>query len=121
QGFGSLLKGHLPYFSSLAKVERMVVGVDVKKPPLSASVVVSGAEIFVPLEGLIDITKERARLEKELDNLRDHLDKLGRKLGNQDFLQNAPEDIVGRERVKKKDLEDRVEKLDRNLEQLTGW
>ncbi|HSH00118.1 MAG TPA: class I tRNA ligase family protein, partial [candidate division Zixibacteria bacterium] len=121
EGFGRLLEEHYEYFRSLVKVAELKVGVDVKKPPLSASLVVSGAEIYIPLAGLIDVEQERSRLGKELERLTGHLDKLGRKLGNQDFLANAPKDVVDRERAKKADIEERVEKLNRNLEQLTGW
>ena len=119
--FAKTLDEGYPYFRSLARVEKLTVGQKVKKPPLCASLVVSGAEVFVPLEGLIDIAQERARLEKALNKLRDALDKQNRKLGNQDFLANAPEDIITREKAKKADYEDRIVRLDKNLEQLTGW
>jgi valyl-tRNA synthetase len=121
EALGALLRGHVDYFRSLAKVEHFVCGTDVKKPPMSASAVLSGAEIFVPLAGLIDLEIEKARLQKDLNNLRDQLEKLGRKLANADFLANAPEDIVSKERAKKEDYEERIAKLNRNLEQILGW
>ncbi len=121
ESYSKTLEEYHSYFRSLVKVENLTVGPKVKKPPLSASVVVSGAEIFVPLEGLIDVEQERARLEKELDKLKGLLERLRRKLANADFLKNAPEDIVAGERTKQADLEDRIAKLDSNLEQLTGW
>jgi valyl-tRNA synthetase len=118
---GELLRNHVGYFRSLARVENLVCGADVKKPPMSASAVLSGAEIFVPLAGLIDLDLERSRLQKELNNLRDALEKLSRKLANPDFLANAPEDVVSKERAKKEDYESRIQKLNRNLEQIMGW
>ncbi|MBI5265655.1 MAG: class I tRNA ligase family protein [candidate division Zixibacteria bacterium] len=118
---GELLRNHVGYFRSLARVENLVCGTDVKKPPMSASAVLSGAEIFVPLAGLIDLDLEKSRLQKELNNLRDALEKLGRKLANPDFLANAPEDVVAKERAKKEDYESRIGKLNRNLEQIMGW
>jgi valyl-tRNA synthetase len=118
---GQLLEKYQTYFRSLAKINELHVGEDIKKPGLSASAVISGAEIFVPLEGLIDVEAEKARLEKELTNLKNQLDRLSKKLANQDFLKNAPGEIVEKEKSKKADIEDRVEKLNSNLEQLVGW
>jgi valyl-tRNA synthetase len=118
---GELLRNHVEYFRSLARVEKLVCGAEVKKPPMSASAVISGAEIFIPLAGLIDLEVEKGRLQKELNNLRDLLEKLSRKLANADFLANAPEDIISKERAKKEDYEERIEKLNRNLEQILGW
>ena len=121
ESLGTLLSDHIEYFRSLAKVENLICGTDVKKPPMSASAVISGAEIFVPLAGLIDLDLEKNRLQKELNNLRDALEKLSRKLANADFLANAPEDVVAKERVKKEDYEERIAKLNHNLEQILGW
>jgi valyl-tRNA synthetase len=116
-----LLNDYQEYFRSLAKIEKMTIGEKIKKPPLSASAVISGGEIFIPLEGLIDVEAERKRLEKELGGLKDQLEKLSKKLANADFLKNAPEEVVEREKARRADFEERVEKLNSNLEQLMGW
>ena len=119
--FGKLLQEHIEYFRSLARVEELHTGTDIKKPPLSASTVISQAEIFIPLEGLIDIEVEKKRLEKELTNLKNQLEKVSRKLANHDFLNNAPEDVIEKEKSKKKDYQERIERLNKNLEQILGW
>jgi valyl-tRNA synthetase len=121
ESFGTLLRNHYEYFRSLARVEELHCGVDVKKPPVSASAVISGAEIFVPLAGLIDIEVERNRLQKNLNELTGQLDKVSRKLANADFLANAPSDVIERERAKKRDYQERIERLNRNLEQILDW
>ncbi len=117
----TLLKDHIEYFRSLARVEQLICGTDVKKPPLSASAVISGAELYVPLAGLIDLEAEKARLQKGLDELRGLLEKVSRKLANADFRSNAPKDVVDKEQAKKEDYQQRIEKLNRNLEQIMGW
>ena len=89
--------------------------------PLSGSAVVSGAEIYVPLEGIIDVDKERSRLQKELDKLSGLLERTGKKLQNEAFLTQAPADVVESEKAKQKDYQVRVDKLTRSLEQLLGW
>jgi valyl-tRNA synthetase len=119
--FGKLLEDHIKYFRSLARVNDLHCGTKIKKPPLSASAVISGAEIFVPLEGLIDIEVEKKRLQKDLDNLKAQLEKVSKKLANQDFLAGAPPEVIERERAKKADYEERTEKLNKNLEQILGW
>ncbi|UCD63175.1 MAG: valine--tRNA ligase [Candidatus Zixiibacteriota bacterium] len=119
--FADLLKKHIDYFRSLAKVENLHAAADIKKPPVSASTVISGAEIFVPLAGLIDIDVEKRRLEKELDNLKKLLEKISKKLANPDFLANAPEDVINKEKAKKDDFQERIEKLNKNLEQILDW
>lgn len=116
-----ILSEYFDYFKGLARIEKAVIGSDVKKPPMSASAIVPGAEIFIPLEGLIDIDSERKRLTKDLDNLKYQLEKLSRKLANPDYLANAPADVVGKDRTKKADFEKRVEKINLNLEQLLNW
>ena len=119
--FAELLQNHIQYFRSLARVDNLHAGTDIRRPSPSASAVISQAEIFIPLEGLIDIAVEEKRLRKELDNLSGHLDRVSRKLANADFLKNAPETVVEKEKAKKSDFQERIEKLNRNLEQITGW
>lgn len=119
--FGQLLQSHISYFRSLARVDKLHCGVDVKKPPVSASAVISGAEIFIPLAGIIDLEAEKKRLQKDLNGLKTQIEKVSRKLANSDFLANAPKDIIEREQGKKSDYEERIERLNRNLEQVMGW
>ncbi|MDD4051009.1 MAG: valine--tRNA ligase [candidate division Zixibacteria bacterium] len=115
------LNEYIDYYKGLARIENIVISPDVKRPPMSAATVLPGAEIFIPLEGLIDIDFERNRLSKELDNLKNQLEKLSRKLANSDFLANAPAEVVVRDRAKKTEFEDRIEKINANLEQLMNW
>lgn len=121
EAFGQLLQSHIVYFRSLAKVENLYCGTDVKKPSLSASAVISGAEIYLPLAELIDIEAEKRRLQKNLDGFKLHLEKVSKKLANADFLANAPSDVIDRERQKKEDFQERIHKLNKNLEQIVGW
>ncbi|MFQ5453206.1 MAG: valine--tRNA ligase [Candidatus Zixiibacteriota bacterium] len=119
--FAELLQKHIEYFRSLAKVENLYTGVDIKKPPVSASTVISQAEIFVPLAGLIDIEIEKKRLEKELNNLKTIMIKTSKKLANPDFLANAPDEVINKEKAKKEDYHERIQKLNKNLEQILDW
>ncbi len=105
-------------FRKLQAINKFEVEVDLKKPSTSASAVVEGTELFVPLEGLIDLEKERERIQKEIDRLQGFMKSIEGKLNNDGFVNNAPEDVVQRERDKKEDTETNLEKLRGILEEL---
>ncbi|MCK5526305.1 MAG: class I tRNA ligase family protein, partial [Candidatus Latescibacteria bacterium] len=102
----------------LSKAEKLTVGKDLEKPDASASAVVGEAEIFVPLEGIIDVKVERGRLKKEMLRIRKALTGLEKKLADSRFLDNAPTEVVERERAKRVTYEASLEKLARSLEML---
>ncbi len=106
---------------NLGRVNRLVMGEDLKKPPLSASGVVPFGEIYIPLEGLIDLESERSRLEKELIRQKAFLDRIQKKLANKDFLGRAPDDVIDAEREKQVMAEESISRLNKNLEMLSGW
>ena len=67
------------------------------------SAVVTGAELFLPLEGLINIDEEIARLTKELEKWAKEVKLVQGKLSNERFVSKAPEAVVAEERAKEKD------------------
>jgi valyl-tRNA synthetase len=115
------LKMHESYITELGRISEFYVGSDIKRPRLSGSTVIKDAEIFIPLEGLIDVDKERARLKKDLLQVQGQLDKIGKKLGNPEFRAKAAPEVVEREKQKKNDFENMADKINANLEQLMGW
>ena len=92
---------------------------DDKKPKLSSSAVVGDAEIFVPLEGLIDVSAEKARLEKEIGRLAGLIQSIESKLANDSFVERAPKNVVEKEKEKLANFTSNVEKLRKTLEQLS--
>jgi valyl-tRNA synthetase len=107
------------YIKKLARVEEIRIDKNITKPKASASSVVKDTEIYVPLEGLIDLDVERNRLQKEITRLEGTLAGIEKKLSNEKFVQNAAPEVVEKERTKKKDWEASIEKLKnilRNLE-----
>ena len=68
----------------LGRLAELSVGPEVDKPTPSASAVIKNAEIFIPLEGVIDLDAERRRLEKELERVTAQVAKINKKLENQD-------------------------------------
>jgi valyl-tRNA synthetase len=102
----------------LARIETLSVSRDGSRPAVAASAVVGGAEVFLPLEGLIDLDEERARLTKEAAKLLDDLESVKKKLRNQDFLTKARPEVVEREHKRLATLEETLEKLKRAHESL---
>jgi valyl-tRNA synthetase len=116
-----ILKEQEAQLLNLGRINHLEIGADIKKPPLSASSVVPSGEIFIPLAELIDLDSERKRLEKELAEQTKYLDRIKKKLTNFDFLERAPADVINAEKEKQKQAEDSIERLNRNLESLSGW
>jgi len=106
------------YIKSLAKVEQLIVDSNIPKPKASASAVVKGFDLFIPLEGLIDLNVERERTEKEIKNLEGILAKVSAKLSNEKFVQNAPTQLVEQERTKQTEWQNSLTKLKIVLKEL---
>ncbi len=117
----SILNEQKAQLVALGRINELVIGTDLKKPPLSASSVIPFGEIFIPLQGLIDLDAEKKRLNKELEKQSQFLERIAKKLSNTDFLDRAPADVIQTERDKQKQIEDSIEKLNKNLESLSGW
>ena len=77
----------------------------------AARAVVNGAEIEVPLEGLIDFDKERIRLETELAKLQGEREGLERRLANADFVSRAATEVVASTRARSTELDGQVARL----------
>jgi valyl-tRNA synthetase len=106
------------YVARLARVSAIrTIGRD-ERPRLSASSVVDGEELFIPLEGIIDIERERTRLRKELDRVQSMVTGLTAKLSNPDFLERAPVEVVGKEREKLATFSETLGKLRKNYDAL---
>ena len=70
------------------------------EPPASAAARVGDLNVFVPLEGLVDLDAERARLEKELKKVSIERTKSESKLSSETFVANAPAAVVEQERTR---------------------
>jgi len=104
-------KHQIDYIKKLAKVENIIVGEDVEKPVASASAVFKNSEIYIPLKGLIDLDVERKRIEKEINRLGGSLKGIEKKLSNEKFVNNAPADVVEKEKEKQIDWTEKLSKL----------
>ncbi len=114
----ALLRENEEYVFRLAGVEKLDILGELKALKQAASAVVRGAELFVPLEGLIDLKKERERLAREVERLENLLSQVTRKLANPNFVSRAPKEVVEKERLKQQAYRIDLEKVKKNLASL---
>jgi valyl-tRNA synthetase len=92
-----ILSTNESYIRRLAKVDSVSIGFDLHKPETSKSAVVRGTEIFVSLEGLINVDAERNRLEKEINRVKSVIAGIEAKLSNEQFIKRAPATVIDKE------------------------
>jgi valyl-tRNA synthetase len=95
----------------LAKVDDIEIGPDVAKEKGSAATPVGRFEVVVPLAEVVDLDAEVKRLEHEKAKIKQDLERVDKKLGNENFVTRAKAEVVQRERDKKSRLESELEKL----------
>ena len=106
-------------FKALAKIDSYDYGSSMERPPQSATAVVHGMELYIPLDGLVDLDKEKLQLEKRKIKIEGLLVGIDKKLSNKQFINNAPENVVDGERKKGVNLRDELTKINSNLEILS--
>ena len=89
-----------------------------KEVEKSVNKVLDGVELFIQLNDLVDPKKEKERLTKEIENFQNLLKAVEGKLNNNEFVANAPEIVVGKEKEKQADYVEKLNKLEEKLESL---
>jgi valyl-tRNA synthetase len=118
QSYESFFDNFHMYIMNLATTSDIVVREDIERPDRSATAVLDGVEIFILLEGLIDIEVERSRLARELSKIEEDLAWLDEKLSRREFLEKAPDDVIEKEQIKYQGLKDRAGKIIHALESI---
>ncbi|KRN87442.1 valyl-tRNA synthetase [Carnobacterium maltaromaticum] len=99
----TFLKENETYIERFCNPENLVISSQVEAPESAMSAVITGAEIYLPLAGLINIDEEIIRLEKEMAKWESEVKRVQGKLSNERFVSSAPEAVVQVEREKEKD------------------
>jgi valyl-tRNA synthetase len=95
------------YIERFCNPEELIIGVNPPAIEKAMTAVVTGAEIILPLAGLLNVEEEIARLSKELTKLQGEVDRIEKKLGNEGFVAKAPAKVIDEEKAK---LADYIEK-----------
>ncbi len=106
------------YLERFCNPETLTIATNIDIPDQAKSAVVTGAEIFFPLEGLIDLDAEIERLKTELDKWNKEVERVQKKLANENFVSKAPEHVVQEEREKEKDYLEKQKLVKERLKEL---
>lgn len=103
--------------SRLGRVEPISAAASIPKG--SAQFVIGEATWALPLEGIIDIAVERVRLDKEIGKLDGEIGGIDKKLGNEQFVAKAPEEVIEEQRQRREDAVARRDKIKQALARLS--
>ena len=106
------------YIKRLARVGNIEARAAITRPKHSAYAVVGGVEIFVPLEGVIDIEKEKERLKGKIAGLASELKHAESKLKNKNFISKAPKEVVQKAHDRLAFIKAEINPLKKNLKLL---
>ena len=112
------IKKHTDLITNLARLKTFAVDLPGERPKSAATAIVDGVSVFISLEGIVDFSKEKNRLEKEIVKLTKELDSVSKKLNNEEFLSKAPENVVEKVKEKQNRLSEKMEKLKSNLDRI---
>lgn len=116
----AILKRNEDYVQRFCNTSLLEIGTNVASPEKAMTGIVTGAELFLPLAGLIDISQEVARLEKELQTLHGEVERIEKKLANAGFVAKAPAKVIEEEKAKLADYADKRDKVIARIAELKG-
>ncbi len=114
----SIINDYQDYIKQLARAGSIKIDRSFTKEKGTAVSVRKEIEVYIPLEGLLDVESEINRLKKDLKKVEDKISNLDRKLLNEDFIRKAPPEVVQKEKNKYNELMDRRERLNESIERL---
>ncbi|MEK5325196.1 valine--tRNA ligase [Aeribacillus sp. FSL M8-0254] len=114
------LEKNRSYLERFCNPSSLTIDTNIEAPDKAMTAVVSGAEVFLPLEGLINVEEEIKRLEKELEKWNKEVERVQKKLANERFIKKAPKEVVEEERAKEKDYLEKQQAVLKRLQELKG-
>ncbi|MDR0953177.1 MAG: valine--tRNA ligase [Elusimicrobiota bacterium] len=106
-----VINKHQNYITAMAKVAALTLATEIEKPRQAATAVYGNTTIYIPLEGLIDFDKEKARLNKELATVNNGIANRQKMLGNENFIKNAPAEQIAKAKEELKQMELKAEQI----------
>jgi valyl-tRNA synthetase len=107
------------YLLTQARLDDLRLETTAERPAQTATTVFQGVEIHIPLQGLIDLDEETARLRKEIARMEKEIAFFAKKLGNPGFVAKAPPEVIEKDRAKLAEFEARKAALEASLAALT--
>lgn len=113
-----ILLDNRDYVENFLHPKSLVVDTNVVAPKLAKSAVIAGAQIFVPLAELVDLSEEIAKMDKEIHHLQEEVKRCKAKLANKGFVAHAPEAVIEKEKAKQADYESQLAGAVQRLKEL---
>jgi len=118
RGAESVLSASVGYIKNLAQLELLVIDKNLVKPKGCLSAVTENFNIFIPLQGVIDVEAEKARLAKKQNALKQQLVFAEKRLKDENFIQHAPESVVKAEQEKAEKIKEQIVRLEKTIDDL---
>ena len=96
------------YLDRFCHPSDLTIATEVDVPKLAMSGILAGATVYIPMAELVDLDEERARMEKEITKLEKEVARSTKKLGNEKFVNSAPEQVVAKERAKAEEWQQKL-------------
>ncbi len=119
-GTAAILEETRVVIERVARCESLAIQVQGDRPRGAAMQLAGTIEVLVPLVGLIDFAEELGRLDRAMAKAQKLLDQVIGKLGNPRFVDNAPEDIVQKERDRQAELAETLSKLQQSHDRIAA-
>ncbi len=119
-GIRGSLEGRSGALERMARVSELVWGAAPDGVIGAHGVLKSGADLFLPFEGVVDLERERERLRTEIERVTSLLQGTTRELDNASFVERAPAEVVDREREKARSQTERLASLREKLALFEG-
>ncbi len=114
----TMLEENKEYINRFANPSELKMALDTEIPDQAMTLFFSDGEIYLPLAGFIDIDEEIQRLEAELAKWASEVERVDKKLANQGFVNNAPANLVEKERQKGQDYQQKYQATKERLADL---
>ena len=119
-GIKATLEENKAYIERFCNPEELEIASDIAIPDKAMTSVITGMEIILPLEGLINMEEEIARLTKELEKWTKEVERVQKKLSNQGFVSKAPEKVINEEKAKEQDYLQKRATVEARIKELKG-
>jgi len=106
---------HRGLLEALARTGEITLAEKGARPKHAAATIVDGIEVIMPLEGLIDIEKERARGEQRVKELTSELARVKTRLTDRQFTRKAPKEVVEQAKARRGQLEHTLKKVSEHV------
>lgn len=113
-----ILEKNRSYIERFCNPEELIIGVDIPVDDKAMTAIVTGVELILPLQGLLNIEEEIKRLKKELDKWKKEVERIEKKLGNEGFMKKAPEKVIEEERSKLADYQEKYEAVQNRIKDM---